>query len=85
MPEGLDLTFLDEKREIRAPLDPTLLIPRALAVPDENNSLGGLNRRKRHRSVEVGAEKRGVLVGGGVELLEGGAGSSEAPRSMVMA
>lgn len=51
-------------------MDPTLLVPRALAVPDEDDSLRGLDRRERSRSVQLGAELAMVLL----ELLEAGGG-----------
>lgn len=67
---SLSLAFLGEYGEIGAPLDPTLLVPRALAVPDEDDSLRGLDRRERSRSVQLGAELALVLL----ELLEAGGG-----------
>lgn len=51
-------------------MDPTLLVPRALAVPDEDDSLRGLDRRERSRSVQLGAELALFLL----ELLEAGGG-----------
>ncbi|KAL5745564.1 hypothetical protein ACOSP7_026710 [Xanthoceras sorbifolium] len=35
---SLSLAFLRQNREIRAPLDPTLLVPHALPVPHQNHS-----------------------------------------------
>ena len=67
---SLSLAFLGEYGEIGAPLDPTLLVPRALAVPDEDDSLRGLDRRERSRSVQLGAELALFLL----ELLEAGGG-----------
>ena len=49
---GLSLTFLGENREIGAPLDPTFLIPRALAMPHQHHPLRGFDRRERSRGVE---------------------------------
>lgn len=39
---GLSLTFLGEDREVGAALDPTLLVPRALAMPHQDHPLRGL-------------------------------------------
>lgn len=52
---GLSLTFLGEDREVGAALDPTLLVPRALAMPHQDHPLRGLYRGERSRSVKLRA------------------------------
>lgn len=55
---GLRLAFLGENSEIGAPLDPSLLIPSALAVPHQHHPLRRLDHRERRRRVELRPELR---------------------------
>lgn len=59
---SLSLAFLGEDREIGAPLDPALLVPRALPVPHQHHPLCPLHRWEWHRRVELGAQL--PLLGG---------------------
>ena len=53
---GLSLAFLSQNGEIRAALDPSFFIPRALPVTHKNYSLCCFDWRKRCRGVELGAQ-----------------------------
>lgn len=62
LPRGLSLSlaFLRQNGEIRAPLDSSLRIPRALPVPHQHHSLRRPNLRERRRNVEFRAQLSGI-------------------------
>lgn len=72
---GLILAFLCEHGEIGAPLNPTLLVPRALPVPHQNHSLRRLHGRELRRRVKLRSELISLLGGGLVDLLHAGRAS----------